>query len=170
MFEYLLCIIIFTSEWHKERGRMAEEKQILTRPINEYEKVLRTKFYTCVAEQNELMDKVSEHLLTIELAIPGAYAAILKMIHGDDATLSLNWAFYVTFIAWFIALVLTLFAILPKKWKVDREILKQDPQKMDQSLGIEDFFEKSSDRKFWLIIASTLSFFVGVIAAVFTMG
>jgi len=144
-------------------------KPISTRPLNDNEKLLRGKFYESIAAQSDLLDKLSERLLTLELAIPGLYATALKLIRGDKATVSLNAAFYVTFGCWLFALILTLAALTPKKWMVDPDILKQDPQKFSEGLGIEDFFEQSAIYKRRLVIASSVLFFAGIVGAVFMM-
>jgi cytochrome c biogenesis factor len=131
---------------------------------------MRQKFYESLAAQSDLMDKVSAQLLTLELAIPGLYAAVLKLVSGDKATVALSPFFYLTFACWLLVLALTLVAIIPKKWKVNPELLRQTPQKMAAELGIEDFFEKSAERKRGLIIASSLLFFAGIVSAAYTIG
>ena len=143
-------------------------KPIATRPLNDNEKMLREKFYASFATQSDLMDKLSERLLTLELAIPGLYAAALKLISGDKATVEINAALYVTFGCWFLALLLTLLALTPRKWVVDPTVLQQDPSKLSEGLGIEDFFERSALYKRRLIAASSTLFFAGIVAAVFT--
>ena len=143
---------------------------IPTRPLGDHEKLMREKFYESVTAQSELMDKLSAQLLTLELAIPCVYATMLKLVSGDKATIQVNAAFYLAFIAWFAALALTLVALTPKKWQVDPALLKQDPQKFSAGLGIEDFFEQSANYKRGLVIASSVSFFVGVFCAAFTIG
>jgi len=142
---------------------------ISTRPLGDHEKLMREKFYESITAQSELMDKLSGQLLTLELAIPGAYATILKLVSGDKATVQVNAAFYLAFLAWFAALALTLMALTPKKWNVDPTILKQDPQKFSEGLGIEDFFKQAAIYKRRLVIASSVLFFVGIFAATFTM-
>lgn len=146
------------------------EKPISTRPLNDNEKLLREKFYESIVAQSDLMDKLSERLLTLELAIPGLYATALKLMRGDKAIVTINIALYVTFACWLLALILTLVALTPKKWKVDPAILKQDPKKFDQTIGIEDFFEQSALYKRRLVIASSVFFFAGIFSAVFTLG
>jgi hypothetical protein len=146
------------------------DKLILTRPLNENEKLLREKFYTNITVQSDLMDKLSERLLTLELAIPSLYAAIFKLVSGDKAIVILNTAFYVTFACWLLALALTLATLMPKKWVVDATVLRQDPARMaKEGLGIEDFFEKSAQYKRRLLITSSVLFFAGVFSAAFTM-
>lgn len=145
------------------------DKPISTRPLNDNEKLLREKFYESIAGQSDLMDKLSERLLTLELAIPGAYATALKLIYGDKATVSLGTVGYIGFGLWFISLVLTLFALTPKRWKVDVSILKQDPKKFDEALGIEDFFEQSAIYKRRLITISSVLFFLGIVGVALTL-
>jgi len=143
---------------------------ISTRPLSDHEKTMREKFYGSIVAQSELMDKLSGQLLTLELAIPGIYATMLKLVSGDKATVQLNPAFYLAFLAWFAALALTLIALIPKKWTVDPAILKQDPQKFSEGLGIQDFFEQSANYKRWLVIGSSVLFFAGIFCAAFTIG
>lgn len=143
---------------------------ISTQPLSDNEKLMREKFYENITAQSDLMDKLSERLLTLELAIPGLYATALKLVSGNDATVIVNAAFYVTFACWLAALTLTLMALTPKKWVVDPAILKQDPKKFSEGLGIEDFFERSALYKRRLVTASSVLFFVGIFSAVFTLG
>jgi hypothetical protein len=145
------------------------KKAISTRPLDENELLLRKKFYESVTAQSDLMDKLAERLLTLELAIPGLYATALKLVSGDKATVTVDIAFYITFGCWLAALALTLLALTPKKWTVDATILKQDPKKFNQALGIEDFFNQSALRKRRLVTASSVLFFAGIISAVFTI-
>jgi uncharacterized membrane protein YfcA len=146
------------------------DKPISTRPLSDNEKLMREKFYESIVAQSDLMDKLSERLLTLELAIPGLYATALKLMRGDKATVTINAALYITFACWLLALVFTLMALTPKKWKVDPSILKQDPKKFEQALGIEDFFEQSALYKRRLVIASSVFFFAGIFSAIFTIG
>ena len=144
-------------------------KPISTRPLNDNEKLLREKFYEGIAAQSDLMDKLSERLLTLQLAIPGAYATALKLMYGDKATVTLGTVGYITFGLWFASLILTIFALTPRKWKVDVSTLKQDPKKLDQALGIEDFFEQSAIYKRRLISISSMLFFLGIVGAALTL-
>ncbi len=145
-------------------------KPIPIRPITENEKLLREKFYINITAQSDMMDKLSERLLTLELAIPSLYAGVLKLVAGGNATATVNVAFYITFICWLLALALTLAALMPQKWVVDPSILRQDPAKMaKEGLGIADFFEKSAQYKRRLLVASSVLFFAGIFSAAFTI-
>jgi hypothetical protein len=145
------------------------DKTISTRPVNENEKLLRTKFYESIAAQSDLMDKLAEKLLTLELAIPGVYATALKLIRGDKATVGVDWLLILAFACWASALVMTLIALTPKNWKVDIRVVKQDTQKFSEGLGIEDFFNQSARYKRGWLTASSVVFFAGIVSAVFTL-
>ena len=143
---------------------------ISTRPVNEQEKLLRSKFYESIVAQSDLMDKLGERLITLELAIPGLYATVLKLIAGDAATVKVNAALYITFAFWLAALLLTLISLIPRRWRVDVSVLKQDPTKFSEGLGIEDFFSRSAMYKRRLLIASIVLFFAGIFSSILTLG
>jgi len=144
-------------------------KPIPTRPLSENEDLLRKKFYESIAAQSDLMDKLAERLLTLELGIPGLFATVLKLTRGDSATLTINAALNLAFALWLLALILTLLALTPRKWTVDPSLLKQDPQKLSKSLSIEDFFTQSALYKRRLLTLSSLLFFAGIFAAMFAL-
>ena len=145
------------------------EKPLATRPLSGNEKLLQEKFVESIVGQSEQMDKLGQQLLTLELAIPGLYATVLKLISGDKATLAVSPVLYLTFGCWFLALLVTLFSLIPRKWKVNRTIMRQDPAAATQELGIEDFFYRTAQYKRRLIIAASLLFFGGVVSAAFTV-
>lgn len=149
-------------------GRMADKPRP-TRPVSENENLLRKKFYESVAVQSDLMDKLAERLLTLELGIPGLFATVLKLTRGADAVMTINAALNAAFALWLAALILTLLALTPRKWKVDVGLMKQDPKKYDEALGIEDFFTQSALYKRRLLTASSLLFFAGIFAAMFVL-
>lgn len=153
-----------------KRKKQTENIPVSTRPLNDHEKLLITKFYESIAAQSEQLDKLGEKLLTLQLAIPGLYATALKLVSGDDAVVTTNNAFYLTFLFWGLALLVTVMALTPKKWKVDTTILKQDPEKLSTVLGIEDFFNETALYKRRRLILSSFLFFAGIVCAAFTIG
>lgn len=146
------------------------DKPIPTRPVSENENLLRKKFYESIVDQSALMDKLSGQMLTLELGIPGLFATVVKLTRGDKAVMAINAALNIAFFCWLLALILTLIALTPKKWTVDPTVLKQDPEKMSEGLGIEDFFERSAIYKRRLVAASSILFFIGVFSAMFALG
>jgi hypothetical protein len=126
--------------------------EVTTQPLSTIDKKLEEKFAESITQQSELMDTLGKQLLTLELAIPGVYATVLKLVAGEKATLTIDWGFGVTFLLWFVALLLTLLAIFPKAYRVDSSRLDE----------IENFFHKSAKRKATLLSWSVFLFFIGI--------
>ena len=142
---------------------------LTTRPPDTYEEKIKEKYAESFANQSDLMDKLAQQLLALELAIPGLYAAVLKLISGDKAIVPVNTMLYVTFGLWVVALGLTLTALIPRRWEVDPDIMEQDPKSTTGELGIKDFFAKSARYKRNLLIVATLLFFFGIAFAALTV-
>ena len=142
---------------------------IPTVPEDPGDEILRQKFYESVAEQDRLVSKVTGQVLTVELAIPGLYATVLQLLRGESGTIDLSLAFYLTYACWLLALLLTLVALIPRKWQVDPDILAQDPRKKIKVLSLKEFFYRSAAYKRRLLIASCVLFFAGILFAGFTI-
>ena len=142
---------------------------LTTRPPDTYEEKIKEKYAESFANQSDLMDKLAQQLLVLELAIPGLYATVLKLISGDKATVPVNNMLYVTFGLWVVALGLTLMALMPREWKVNPDIMLQDPKSTTGELGIKDFFAKSARYKRNLLIVATILFFFGIAFAAFNV-
>jgi len=143
------------------------EAPLPTRKRTEREKILQSKFFEHLAAQSDLMDKISAQLLTVELAIPGLYAALLKLVRGDKAIIAMSTATTLAFLCWMAALTLTLLSLLPRRYIVDVSLMKQAPGKMDEAIGIEDFFLRTAVYKRNLIFIASGLFFAGVVCALF---
>ena len=138
---------------------------ISTRPVNQGEELLRQKFAESLVGQSDLMDKLAQQLIVLELAVPGLYAAVLKLVQGENATLPTNWWLYATFGCWGLALILTLLSLVPRRWTVDPTKLKGDPNRepdLSQPLSLEEFFTLSAQYKRDLLIAAMIFFWVGI--------
>jgi hypothetical protein len=144
---------------------MTSDTTLPTRPVSGGESVLRTKFAESIAGQSEAMDKLAQQLITLELAIPGIYVAVLKLTAGDGATVAVNNWLYGAFGCWFAALLLALISLIPRTWKVDPTILKADAAAKDGTLGVEDFFRRSARYKLRLLIPSALLLAAGILCA-----
>ena len=140
---------------------------LTTKPLDSYHKKLKDKYAESFAEQSNLMNKLAQQLLSLELAIPGLYATFFKLIRSDKSVMQENYAIYAAFGLWLISLILNLVALIPRKWKVNRELLVRNPESKNPELGIEDFFLESACYKRRLIIASTVLFFLGIASAFF---
>lgn len=151
--------------------------KINTIPPSPVEKKLLEKFAETIAGQCDLLDQLARQLITLELALPGLYATVLKLVSGDKATLQPSVILWIAFGCWLAALLLTLISLIPRKWLVNREIMQQNPRqnsKQDpkqgrrvktRELGIEDFFKKSARYKRRLLLPACLLFFAGIVCA-----
>ena len=144
---------------------MNDETILTTQPVSSSDTVLREKFAESIAGQSELMDKLGQQLITLELAIPGLYATVLKLVQGEKATLTVDNWLYFTFGSWFIALVLTLISLIPREWDVDETMLKPDPAGRGDMLSIEEFFFNSARYKRRLLIPACIFFWLGIMGA-----
>jgi hypothetical protein len=151
-----------------KKTKAQKEEPIVLRPLSDHEKLMQEKFSESIVNQSDLVDRLSVQLFTLELAVPGLFATVVKLIGGDKTIVVMNAAFFITFGCWIVALLLTLIAVIPRDWNVNPSILKQDPEKMSEGLGVEDFFRKSAEYKRWLVIASCVLFFAGIVSAIFT--
>jgi len=139
-----------------------EEKQPIfkTKPLSTIEKKLQEKFAEDIANQGALMDSMGRQLLSLELAMVGIYATVLKLISGEGATMQGSVvAIGISFFLWFMAVVATVLAIFPEKYEIDIT-------KMDE---IKGYFHKSAKRKATMLIGSVFLFFAGVGVSVFTV-
>jgi hypothetical protein len=146
---------------------MMTDTPIPTIPQSSSDKILRAKFAESISGQSDQMDKLGQLLITLELAIPGLYATVLKLISGDKAILTIGNVLYLTFACWFLALMFTLISLVPRNWKVNPSVMKQDEFLQSEEIGIEDFFYKTAQYKRRLLIVSSLLFFMGVVSAVY---
>lgn len=141
---------------------------ISTIPLNEGETKLLEKFHEDIARQSERMDELAKQLITLELAIPGLYAATLKLVSGDKATVQTDLWFWSTLVCWLVALILALGALIPRYYKVDTHLLQgKDPD--TGAIGVKDYFTQSAGYKRWLLIGSSVTFYLGIIAAVIAL-
>jgi hypothetical protein len=149
-------------------GKMSDDPPVQTRPFSDEDTFLQQKYRESVVSQADLMDKLATQLITLELAIPGLYATVLKLVQGDKATLPANnpWLLYLTFGSWLLALILTLIALTPRKWKVNKNVMIQDPRHYESDgLGVEDFFFQSARYKKQLLIPASLLLWAGIFLA-----
>jgi hypothetical protein len=149
------------SSWSNEM----DEEIISTRPVNRGEELLREKFVESIADQSTLMDNLAKQVITVELAVPGLYATVLKFTQGEGATAATDRWLYATFAFWFLALALAVASLIPRNWRVDPTMLKSDPKGKSRPLGLEDFFRKSAEHKRRLLIPSIVLFWLGILSA-----
>jgi len=136
-----------------------KEIEVVTEPLTNTDKKLQEKFVEDIANQSLLMDSIGKQLITLELAIPGGYATALKLFSVKNINLKSDIFLYITFGLWFVSLILTFFAIFPKKYAVDTDNLNE----------IEEYFLKSAKHKRFYLIISSITFFTGIVVSLFTI-
>jgi hypothetical protein len=144
---------------------MSEQPIPTAPPVSPEAALLRQKFYEQFAAQSEQMDKLGGQLITLELAVPGLYATVLKLVQGEKATLTADGWLYFTFGCWFLALLLTLLSLVPRHWKVDPTVVKGDEASQKPVMGLEDFFYQSAQYKRRRLIPAILLFWAGIMGA-----
>lgn len=132
------------------------EKVHGTQPVNHAERLMQERFSEAIADQSRLMDRLAQQLLVLELAIPGLYATILKLVSSHEQS-TLSPATCVAFGFWLLALVLTLLALLPRKY---RDVVRSSPD------SIEAFFDRAARYKRRLLLAAILSFVAGILSII----
>lgn len=143
---------------------MAERPIPTTKPTQR-DLLIQEKYIEEVAGQAERMDALGRQLITLELAVPGLYATLLKLAAGDKATLPGNVQLYVAFGCWLLALILSLWSLVPRKYTVDRRRLEGGEDCAADPMSVMDFFHCSARFKRRLLIPSGLFLFAGVFVA-----
>jgi len=143
------------------------DQPIPTRRPSQQDSLLRDKLTEEIASQPQRMDSLAQQLITIELAIPGLYATVLKLVQGDKGVLSAQPSLYVAFGLWMLALALTLGALFPRSYDVDtRTLRRRRATRPGEALSIEEYFSLAARHKRWLLVASCIAFFSGLLAAI----
>ena len=143
---------------------------IKTEPLSRGEQKLIDKFYEDKVRQADRMDELAKQLIVLELAIPGIYATMLRLVSGKNAVPGNSFLLAAAFILWLLALIITFMCLVPKSWKVDTDILKrQAPAAEDQPLSVDEYFLRSAKTKRKFIVWGGFLFFSGIIAAVLSI-
>lgn len=122
------------------------------RPPRKEESFLRQKYDESFSAQSELMDNVAKQLLTLELAIPGLYATVLKLVSGKEGGIQVSDHLMLAFSAWLFSLVCIITAIMPRPYKVNT----------DSYQSLRKFFSRSARYKYFFVLCSTAAFVFGL--------
>ena len=120
--------------------------------LDKFDETLREGFAKALTEQAAHLDELAKQLITLELAIPGLYAAVLKLVSGDSAKLHHSGPIVFAFVCWLLALGFTFASLLPEKYTVDVNSLSD----------IQDYFSQSAKRKLYCLIPSSVLCFFGI--------
>lgn len=144
---------------------MADSEPIEGKPLSHPgDKLLIEAYQQEIIKQSERFEAIAKDLLQLELAIPGLYVAALQFIKTPESLST--FLIVLTFLFWFLALVLTIVALLPKRWSVlDHTVRRTQVVNKTDDLTIEEYFQESTKFKRKFVIASILAFFTGMIIA-----
>ncbi len=138
-----------------------------TAPPFRQDQLLRDKLIEDITGQSTRMDDLARQLIALELAVPGIYAAALKLV--PKGTVFGDVWLRLTFVCWGMALVLALIALTPRNYRVDRNRLSADEENGKGPLSIEGYFRRSALHKRRLLLPSCGLFFAGICCAVATL-
>ena len=116
------------------------------------DKALIEAYHQAIIKQADRYDDLAKELLKLELAIPGIYAAALKLVSDQPPDIRLVAA---AFGLWALALVATLHALLPRRYQVRHNAVQ----------SVEDFFRQSAEDKRRDLLWSVPLFFGGIVMA-----
>lgn len=147
------------------------ETPMKTRPLSPETVFLREQYYAAKTGQSDLMDGWARDLLKLELAIPGLYATVLKLVEGSEARAPASPLLFGVFGCWGAALLITVVALVPRGWRVDESKVKAHPAGEQEPLSLEGFFSKTAEYKRRLLVIATFLFFAGLfLAALMSIG
>lgn len=128
-------------------------------PLSKFDESLLDNFAKDVSAQATRMDDLAKQLITLNIAIPGLYAAILKFVSGEKAVVTDHLLLFITFGAWLLSLGLAFVSLFPERYEAAADSLAD----------IQQYFYQSAKRKFWLVGAASLCSFFGICFAIFGM-
>jgi hypothetical protein len=129
------------------------------------DQALLDAYYQEPVKQAERFADLAKELFKLELAIPGIYAAALRVVGGEQSANRM--AVLVAFAFWMLALILTLRAIFPRKYEVLENVVRSVRLPLGQGpLSIEEYFQRSMRDKRRLLLGSIPLFCAGIVAAV----
>lgn len=127
--------------------------------FSKYDEGLLDSLAKDIAAQATRLDELAKQLITLNIAIPGLYATVLKFISGDQATVQEPLILLIIFGSWLLALGFGFASLYPAHYQVDP----------DSPSDIEAYFHHSARHKLrWLTAAGLFSFF-GICFAVFSL-
>ncbi len=137
-------------------------KPATTKPSDQ---ALLNAYYQEPVKQAERFADLAKELFKVELAIPGIYAAVLRLSGMEQSTN--HGAVWVAFAFWTVALILTLRTIFPRKYEVlENVVCLSRPIPRQGPFSIEEYFRKSMQDKRQQSLWSILLFCAGIAAAV----
>jgi len=132
-------------------------------PPQPADEALLKAYHDAVIKQADLYVDLAKELLKLELAIPGIYAAALRLVTDRPTYVPLVAA---AFGCWLLALVATLRALFPHRYAVLHDAVQRIGRAGSEGpLTIEEFLQQSAQDKRRLLLWAIPLFFIGIAAA-----
>ncbi len=133
--------------------------ELKTTPVSPYDDTLLRRFAEDASEQAGRMDQLARQLITLDIAIPGLYAAVLKFVSGQESAPQPRAVLLLMFLAWLLALGLAFISLYPNHYRVEPD----NPNDIERY-----FFQSARHKLIWLLASGFCSFF-GISLAVFSL-
>lgn len=139
--------------------------------------MLQDSFNKDFIEQTKQMRETAKSLLTLQIAVPALFTAVLKLFDGDKAVLQYTQymeavLIAAAFICWMVALGASLSALRPNSYLVNPLILERKikgKENEEMALGLLDIYQKSAEKKYWAITISSWLTFIGIVLIVLNL-
>ena len=144
----------------KPLPEMAREIEVEeTAPLSKVEETLLVNFGNDFTAQAVRLDDLAKQLITLSIAVPSLYAAVLKLTACDSAGMPRAEITFWAFSAWLLALGLSLASLLLRRYEIDPDNLTE----------IRNYFSHSARRKYRILCCACICSFLGIALAVFGM-
>jgi hypothetical protein len=141
---------------------------IATRPVivdgeitalGEFDKALLANFAKDITDQTSRFDALAKILIGLNIAIPGFYAAILRLTLNPQISLLKSPLLWVAFVGWLLSLGLAMVSLIPSQYSIDP----------DNLTAVEHYYQHQAQRKWRLMTTAVFSSFFGICFAVFSL-
>ena len=113
-------------------------------------------------KQGDRFDELTKELLKLELAIPGIYAVVLRLLMGQSVPVS-TMLVSIAFLLWLVALALTLLRLFPFRWSFPgrpADGIRPGPE------SVRTYFHEVARNKRRYLLPAIPCFFAGIMAAI----
>ncbi|MCP4117624.1 MAG: hypothetical protein GY737_19950 [Desulfobacteraceae bacterium] len=130
-----------------------------TAPLSKTDETLLVNFANDFAAQAARLDDLAKQLITLCIAVPSVYAAVLKLVAGSKAVMPRMDLTCFAMVAWLLALGLSLASLLPERHEIDPDSLTE----------IRNYFSESARRKYLFLCCACIFSFLGITLAIFSI-
>lgn len=146
-------------------------KATSVRAYSKFDEDLQEGFTKDFLSQNDRLLDTAKSLLTLQIALPGLSAALLKLVAGNKAILDQSDTLAAAlilgaFLFWILGLGLSLLALKPNRYQVNPNVLERkrlDGKEDGSFSGLLDMYQKSAARRYNLILWSSVMTVSGLV-------